>query len=110
MYGGNHRYALVVAVALVAVTLVCTACATPEKRSVRKTACGRVSVTSGASAASLRVVGNQMVDAHGHPFVPSGISLVGGPENKYWAETEKAAMAQIVASQRFWHANAVRVQ
>src|SRR5436190_6439190 len=101
MRGGNHRYALVFAVALMALMLGCTACATSEKRTVRKTACGRVSVSSGAGAASLRVVGNQMVDAHGEPFVPSGISLVGGPENKHWAETEKAAMAQIVASQRF---------
>jgi hypothetical protein len=58
----------------------------------------------------LAIVGSQMVDVHGNVVVPHGISLVGGPENNYWASTEKAAAAQIIASHRFWHANAMRIQ
>src|SRR3954451_20307539 len=108
MRGGNHRYAVLFVVA--AVMLACSACASPEKRVSRKTPCGPASVESDASASSLKVAGNHMVDSQGHPFVPYGISLVGGPENRHWSWTEKAASAQIVASQRFWHANAVRVQ
>jgi Cellulase (glycosyl hydrolase family 5) len=42
--------------------------------------------------------------------VPYGISLVSGPETNYWARTEAAAIAQIVAADRFWHANTVRIQ
>lgn len=51
-----------------------------------------------------------MQDSAGHPFVPYGVSVVGGPQTANWARTEKAAMAQIVAAHRYWHANAVRLQ
>jgi hypothetical protein len=70
------------------------------------TPCGRAA----PPAAKLQVVGSQMQDSDGHGIVPYGISLVSGPETNYWSETEKAASAQIVASHRFWHANAVRIQ
>jgi Cellulase (glycosyl hydrolase family 5) len=70
-------------------------------------ACGRVAAPA---AAKLQVAGGQMQDSDGNPVVPYGISLVGGPETKYWRESEKAASAQIVASHKFWHANTVRVQ
>src|SRR2546423_7197599 len=98
MRGGNHRYIVLFVVAVGVIVLAFSACATAGKRITRQTACGRASVSSGATAASLRVVGNQMVDSQGHPFVPYGISLVGGPENNFWSSTEKAAMPQIVAS------------
>jgi hypothetical protein len=110
MHGGNHRYIVLFVVAIGVIVLAFSACATGGKRVTRKTSCGRASVSSDAAAASLRVVGNQMVDSQGHPFVPYGISLVGGPENNFWSLTENSAIAQIIASRRFWHANAVRIQ
>jgi Cellulase (glycosyl hydrolase family 5) len=70
------------------------------------TPCGRATPAS----TRLEVVGGQMQDSDGHAVVPYGISLVSGPETKYWREVETAASAQIVASHRFWHANAVRIQ
>jgi hypothetical protein len=62
------------------------------------------------ASAKLTVVGNHMEDSHGKTFVPYGISLVGGPETKFWNITETPAIAQIVAAKRYWHANAVRIQ
>jgi cellulase (glycosyl hydrolase family 5) len=73
------------------------------------TPCGRVPVDNEAKS-NLAVVGNQMTDSRGEVFVPYGISLVSGPETTNWARSEKAAAAQIVASHRFWNANAVRIQ
>ena len=58
----------------------------------------------------LHVVGNHMQDTDGNVLVPYGISLVSGPETKFWAQTEKAAVAQIIASRRYWHVNTVRIQ
>jgi Cellulase (glycosyl hydrolase family 5) len=74
-----------------------------------RTPCGDARAVSHTRSA-LTVVGNHMVDSRGDIFVPYGISLVGGPENHRWAWTEKGAVAQVIASHRFWHANAVRIQ
>lgn len=71
-----------------------------------QTACG----TAIAPTSTLAVVGNHMEDSSGHVVVPYGISVVGGPETKYWQQTEQAVQAQIVASHKYWHANAVRIQ
>jgi hypothetical protein len=105
---GRLRHSIVLPVVLVGgLALAFSAPAAKEPK--RPTACGPVPVGSEA-ASKLRVVGNHMEDSDGHVVVPYGISLVGGPETKYWGITEKAAVAQIVASKRYWHANAVRVQ
>lgn len=72
------------------------------------TPCGPVSASS--ASAGLKVVGTQMQDSGGKPFIPYGISIVSGPETTNWALSEKAVAAQIVASHRYWHANSVRIQ
>jgi hypothetical protein len=94
--------------ALAALALTFMASAAPGTV-VRNTPCGRVHVTSD-STPRLSVVGNHIQDSAGNVFIPYGISLVGGPETTYWAQSERAAAAQIVASQRYWHANTVRIQ
>jgi hypothetical protein len=94
------------AIGLLVISLV--ACTPAAAAPTVQTACGKARTSD--RDPKLRIVGNEMVDAHGNVVVPHGISLVGGPENNYWASTERAAAAQIVASHRFWHANAVRIQ
>ena len=104
-------FVLVLGVVVLAVVgwRVLPAPATRVPNKLVRTPCGAARVVDSTPTA-LRVVGNRMVDSQGNPFVPYGISLVGGPENKRWAWTEKGATAQIIASKRFWHANAVRIQ
>jgi hypothetical protein len=103
-----RRHLVVGVVALGALVLAWSAPATTEP-SFRLTACGRVPVDKDVKS-TLSVAGNQIVDSRGRTVVPYGISLVSGPETSSWARSEKAVMAQIVASQRFWHANTVRIQ
>lgn len=100
----TRRLCSVALTAVVGWTLVAaaTAAATP----LVSTPCGRATPAS----STLKIVGNQMQDSDGNVLVPYGISLVGGPETKFWAQTERAALAQIIASHRYWHANAVRIQ
>jgi hypothetical protein len=75
----------------------------------KPTPCGVIRVGNEATA-QLQVVGDQMRDSHGKRFMPYGISVVSGPQTINWAQTQRAAVAQIVASQRYWHANTVRLQ
>jgi hypothetical protein len=71
------------------------------------TACGRASAPA---SMTLSVVGDQMQDSSGNTIVPYGVSLVGGPETRWWRIAERSASAQITASHDYWHANTVRVQ
>ena len=57
----------------------------------------------------LHVKGNRVLYGDGRPFIPYGISLVGGPEQWRWARFASAITAQIEASAQ-WGANTVRVQ
>src|SRR3954454_2195290 len=106
----GHRSQCVV-IAIVAISALVTAWSAPattEPR-FRSTPCGPVAIAS-ADASKLTVVGNHVEYADGRVFVPYGISLVSGPETTAWARSEKAAVAQIIAAGRFWHANTVRIQ
>jgi hypothetical protein len=75
----------------------------------KPTPCGVIRVGNEARD-RLQVIGDRMQDSRGDRFMPYGISVVGGPQTINWAQTQQAAVAQIVASQRYWHANAVRLQ
>src|SRR4051812_34054505 len=75
----------------------------------KPTPCGFIRVGNDATA-RLRVAGDRMIDSKGTPFMPYGVSVVGGPQTINWRATQRATAAQIVASSRYWHANSVRVQ
>jgi hypothetical protein len=72
----------------------------------RNTACGKVS----GNPSQLKVVGARMQGTDGSAFIPYGISVISGPETTNWALSEKAVLAQIIASKRYWNANSVRIQ
>src|SRR5947209_6809699 len=98
------------ALLVLAVGALMLALAAPASTQTQEpTPCGKLPA-GGEAASRLRVVGDHMEDSDGSPVVPYGISLVAGPEENHWAQTEPAAAAQIAASQRFWHANTVRIQ
>ena len=97
---------------MIAVVLI--AAPTSEDRAsaylgAKPTPCGWVKVDDEAHD-RLHVVGNRMQDGAGQVFMPYGVSVVGGPQTINWQSTERAAKAQIIASHRYWHANAVRLQ
>jgi hypothetical protein len=56
------------------------------------------------------MVGNQLQDTAGNVITPYGISLLSGPETVNWKRSEGAVAAQIIAADRYWHANTVRLQ
>jgi len=106
----GHRRQWIV-IAIVAISALVTAWSAPAttEPSFRSTPCGPVAIAY-EGASNLTMVGNHMEYADGRVFVPYGISLVSGPETTAWARSEKAAVAQIIAAGRFWHANTVRIQ
>jgi Cellulase (glycosyl hydrolase family 5) len=98
---------LVLAAAVGGAVVLATTAPAGTTVATASTACGRI---ISPATSKLRIVGSQMQDSDGHVVVPYGVSLVSGPETKYWAAAEKAASAQIVAADRFWHVNAIRIQ
>jgi cellulase (glycosyl hydrolase family 5) len=92
-----------------AAAMVTAASALSADSTVTSTPCGPVRADRQARA-SLHVAGTRMQDTNGNVVLPYGISLVSGPQTVNWAQTEKAAAAQIIAAHRYWHANTIRVQ
>lgn len=74
-----------------------------------ETPCGTIA-PGDAATARLQVAGSHLYAAGAGMFTPYGVSVVGGPQTINWALTEKAAAAQITAADRYWNANAVRIQ
>ena len=59
---------------------------------------------------SLNVVGNQVLSGSGQLYIPEGISVYGGLEDKNYMENLPNDDAQIVAAVQYWHANTIRLQ
>jgi hypothetical protein len=98
---------LVFGAAAVAALLVAAA-PSADQRAIA-TACGPLRPGNEATA-RLRMVGNQLQDTAGNVITPYGISLLSGPETVNWKRSEGAVAAQIIAADRYWHANTVRLQ
>lgn len=60
--------------------------------------------------AGLRTVGNQVVTSSGQSFIPEGISVYGGLEDRNYNRYKAATYAQIQAAATYWHVNTIRLQ
>jgi hypothetical protein len=67
-----------------------------------------------ALAADLQVIGNQVLDGFGRPFIFRGLSIFGGLQDGDrtldWQRALGSSSAQIKAAKEYWSANAVRLQ
>jgi hypothetical protein len=107
-YWGQMRFLILSTLVVVALGAIALTSALSAD-SVTTTACGPVRGGDEASS-RLRVVGTQMQDSAGKPFIPYGISVVSGPDTKFWIRNAGAAAAQIAAANRYWHVNTIRLQ
>lgn len=62
------------------------------------------------SKESLRVVNNQIIESNGQTYIPEGISIYGGLEDRNYMVNIKNIDAQIEAAAMYWHANTIRLQ
>ncbi|HET9098717.1 MAG TPA: cellulase family glycosylhydrolase [Candidatus Saccharimonadales bacterium] len=59
---------------------------------------------------NLQVVNNKVMAPGGKLFIPEGISIYGGLEDKDYTKNLSSVDAQIIAAVKYWHANTIRLQ